>query len=83
MLRIALGALLIMMLARAFWRFVDSVIEGATGRPRRRPAASVTKLVRDPVCGTHIVPKATLSLVTGDTTAYFCSERCLQTFRSR
>lgn len=83
MLRFALAALLVMMLARAFWRFVDSVIEGATGRSRRRPTASPTKLVRDPVCGTHIVPNPALSIVKGGTTAYFCSQRCLQTYRLR
>lgn len=83
MLRFALGALLIVMLARAFWRVVDSVIEGATGRPRQRTGNAPTKLVRDPVCGTHIVPNPSLSVVRGGTTAYFCSDRCLNSFRNR
>ena len=85
MLRFALGALLIVMLARAFWRLVDSVIEGATGRSRsrQRPGTVATKLVRDPVCGTHIVPNPSLSVVHGGTTAYFCSDRCLKSYRAR
>ncbi len=83
MLRFALGALLIVMLARAFWRFVDSVVEGAGGRSRRRPSSAPTKLVRDPVCGTYIVPNPSLSVAHGGTTAYFCSDRCLKSYRAR
>ena len=83
MLRFALGALLIVMLARAFWRLVDSVIEGATGRSRQRPGTVATKLVRDPVCGTHIVPNPSLSVVHGGATVYFCSDRCLKSYRAR
>ena len=83
MLRFSLVALLIVMLARAFWRLVDSVIEGATGRSRQRPGTVATKLVRDPVCGTHIVPNPSLSVAHGGTTAYFCSDRCLKSYKAR
>ena len=85
MLRFALGALLIVMLARAFWKVVDGVVEGATGRPRSsggRTSAAPTKLVRDPVCGTYIVPNPSLSVVRGGNTAYFCSDRCLKSYRA-
>lgn len=84
MLRFALGALLIVMLARAFWKVVDGVVEGATGRSRGgRAAQTPTRLVRDPVCGTYIVPNPSLSVVRGGATAYFCSDRCLQSYRTR
>lgn len=85
MLRFALGALLIVMLARAFWKVVDGVVEGATGRPRPggRATKAATKLVRDPICGTYIVPNPSLSVVRGGATVYFCSDRCLQSFRTR
>lgn len=88
MLRVALGALLIIMLARAFWAVVDGVVEGATGKRqrggggRRGPSQAATKLVRDPVCGTYIVPNPSLSVVRGGTTVYFCSERCLKSYRA-
>jgi YHS domain-containing protein len=84
MLRFSLVALLIVMLARAFWQLVDSVIEGATGGSRQRPGtAAATKLARDPVCGTHIVPNPSLSVVHGGATEYFCSDRCLKSYRAR
>ncbi len=87
MLRLALGALLIIMLARAFWKVVDGVVEGATGRRRTpRPGgvpATPTKLVRDPICGTYIVPNPALSIVKAGTTAYFCSDRCRESYRTR
>jgi YHS domain-containing protein len=74
-----------MIVARAFWRVVDGVIEGATGRrPGPRPARgqSPTKLVRDPVCGTYIVPNAALSLSADGSTHYFCSESCRVQYRN-
>ena len=92
MLRFALGALLIVMLARAFWAVVDGVVEGATGKRqrggggsgggRRGQSQAATKLVRDPVCGTYIVPNPSWSVVRGGTTVYFCSERCLKSYRA-
>jgi len=83
-LRVALGALLIILLARAFWKVVDGVIEGATGRRRvPGPGRVPTKLVRDPVCGTYIVPNPALSVVHAGSTNYFCSDRCLQSYRTR
>ena len=87
MLRIALGALLIIMLARAFWAVVDGVVEGATGQRRggggrRATGQTPTKLVRDPVCGTYIVPNPTWSVARGGATVYFCSERCLKSYRA-
>jgi YHS domain-containing protein len=83
-LRLVLGGLLVIMLARAFWKVVDGVIEGATGRPRaQRAGRAPTKLVRDPVCGTYVVPNPSLSIVKAGTTAYFCSDRCLETYRTR
>ena len=87
MIRFALGALLIVMLARAFWAIVDGVVDGATGRPgrgggRRAGTKAPTKLVRDPVCGTYIVPNPSWSVTRGGVTVYFCSDRCLKSYRA-
>ena len=78
-LRFILLVILFIIVARAFWRVVDGVIEGASGRPRREVRPGM-KLVRDPVCGTHIVPGAH-SLTSGGTTYYFCSEACRDKYR--
>ena len=84
MLRVILIGLLLLLIARAFWRVLDGVLEGATGerrqRQRMRPG---TKLVRDPVCGTHVAPGSALSLSAGATTHYFCSEKCRNEFKRR
>lgn len=89
MIRFLLIAILVMLIARAFWRVVDGIIEaagGSAGRrsgPRRERAAQAVKLVRDPVCGTHVAPRAALSVTADGTTHYFCSERCRDEFRRR
>jgi hypothetical protein len=75
MLRLALVLLLFVFLARAFWRLVDGVIEGASGRAPRQPQGSV-QMVRDPVCGTFVVPDHAVMLTDGPRRLYFCSARC-------
>jgi len=77
--------ILLLLVARAFWKVMDSVISAAGGGgPRatkgRTPAV---RLVRDPVCGTHVAPNAALSLSAGGTTHYFCSEKCRAEYRTR
>ena len=84
MIRFLLLAILLIMVARAFWKLLDSVIEGSRGasaRPHGRTQA--VKLVRDPVCGTYVPPRAPLSITAAGTTHYFCSEHCLNEFRGR
>ena len=76
MLRVVLLALLIVLLARAFWRLVDGVIEGSSGPPRPVGAAQRgVPMARDPVCGTFVVPERAVTLADGPRqTAYFCSD---------
>ena len=75
MIRFVLLAILLLVVARLFWRLVDVVIETVRVEPGRRSAPAV-KLVRDPVCGTYVAPRAALSLTAGGSTHYFCSEEC-------
>ena len=84
MIRYLLVAILLLLIARAFWRLMDGIIEAAGGTSRKRtsPGASAVKLVRDPVCGTYVAPRSALSLSDGGTTHYFCSEDCRRKFRA-
>ena len=84
MLRFILLALLLLLIARAFWRLMDGVMDaaGGTTRSRRRKAASV-QLVRDPVCGTFVVPADALSISQPGGQVYFCSTRCRDQYRAR
>lgn len=84
MLRTILLAILVLLVARAFWRLMDGVIAAAgTGPTHSKGGAPAVKLVRDPVCGTYVAPRAALSATSGGSTHYFCSERCREEFSSR
>ena len=86
MLRWILLSILLIIVARMFWRVMDAVIEAAGGSTRGRRARTQSppvRLVRDPVCGTHVAPNSSLSLSAGGTTHYFCSEECRAEFRRR
>jgi YHS domain-containing protein len=81
--RFALIAILLLVVAWGFWRFVDGIIEAFGGLPARsRGKNKPVKLVRDPVCGTWIAPHNSLGLKAGDVVHYFCSDRCRDAFRS-
>jgi YHS domain-containing protein len=84
-IRFLLLAILLLLIARAFWRVMDGIIEAMGGRPRRGGSsrAPAVKLVRDPVCGTHVAPANALTLTAGGTTHYFCSEDCRRAYSSR
>lgn len=79
MLRFILLTILLIVVARLFWRLVDVVIDAARVEPRHGRAA--VKLVRDPVCGTYVAPGSALSLTAAGSTHYFCSEECRAKFR--
>jgi len=79
LLRVALFLILIAVVLRSAYRFLEGVIEGATGG---NAAASSRRLaghmVKDPVCGTYVVQGRALTAVRGQQTAWFCSPRCQQ-----
>jgi YHS domain-containing protein len=80
-IRVVLIGLLLLLIARAFWRLVDGVIEAAGGKPRKSSQPPPVNLVRDPVCGTFVAPRDSLSLTLRGATHYFCSEQCRTDFR--
>jgi len=82
-LRFVLLTILLLVVARLFWRFMDAVLDAARGGAGSGRRASPVKLVRDPVCGTYVAPRAALSLTAGGSTHYFCSEECRGKFGSR
>lgn len=85
MLRVVLAALLFILVARFLWRLVNGVMEAARGAQpgHRSGGAQAVKLVRDPVCGTYVAPRAALSLTSAGSTHYFCSEACRAAFDNR
>lgn len=86
MIRFLLLAILVLLLARAFWQFIDGLIEAAGGRPARssRPRGQrPVRLERDPVCGTFVAPSTARAVQAGSSTRYFCSDRCLEQWRAQ
>jgi YHS domain-containing protein len=83
-IRFILIAILVLLVARMFWRVVDGIMEGAGGKPRRgRTRSPAVRLVRDPVCGTYVSPQNSFALAARDTTHYFCSEQCRTDYQRR
>jgi hypothetical protein len=84
MLRLVLFIVLGIIVARAFWRLVDGIVEGVNGRPKggrgQVPSRGV-QMVRDPVCGTFILPDHALTIVDGRSRVFFCSGACRDKYR--
>jgi YHS domain-containing protein len=82
MLRVFLIILLVYVAARVVWRLLGGVFEGlGYQRPGNTPQS--VGLVRDPVCGTFVLPSKALTSGSGSNTRYFCSEKCRQDYSHR
>ena len=82
--RFVLFLLLALLVARAFWRLVDGILDGTRGQSRGGSVPSKgVSMVRDPVCGTFVLPERAVTLVNGRTTVNFCSEACRDKYRAR
>jgi YHS domain-containing protein len=83
LMRLALFILFAIFGARAFWSLVDGIVEGVTGkRPGGQVPAPGVAMVRDPVCGTFLVPDHALTLGDGRARLFFCSATCRDKFRA-
>jgi len=84
LLRFVLFIVFAIVVARGFWRLVDGILEGIGGRPPRRkvPTRGV-QMVRDPVCGTFVLPDHALTLVDGRGRLFFCSDACRAKYQAR
>ena len=84
MLRLILFLVLAIFVARAVWRLLDGIIEGASSRrPRGQAPDRGVSMVRDPVCGTFVLPASAVTLVDGRARLYFCSDACRDQYRAR
>ena len=80
-LRVIIIGVLLLLVLRAVRLLIGGIVDTAVRTPPQRETSPPMKLARDPVCGTHVTPRATLSLSSGGTTHYFCSEECRTKFR--
>ena len=82
MVRLIFYIVLIVLLTRALMRLWGGFMEGLSGQPRARVPQRGVQMVRDPVCGTFVVPDRTLMISTGREHVYFCSRTCRDKYRA-
>ncbi|MCU1386159.1 MAG: hypothetical protein JWL71_4856 [Acidobacteria bacterium] len=83
LLKLALFIVFAIVIARAFWRLVDGIVEGVRGGGATRgqvPTRGV-QMVRDPVCGTFVLPDEALMITNGRERVFFCSMACRDKYR--
>jgi uncharacterized protein len=83
MFRIVLVLLLVLLLVRAFRQLAAGVLQGLSGSTDRGVPSKGVQMVRDPVCGTYVLPERAVSLTEGSRRLFFCSDRCRDRFRSK
>ncbi len=81
--RFILFSLLIALVVRAALRFFAGIVEGASGGGARSASQAPTRMVKDPVCGTYVVPSKALTASRDNQTAWFCSPECQQAWQRR
>lgn len=84
-LRLLLILFVLALVVRSIWRFLEGVVEGATGSASRRGHVPQqgARMVRDPICGTFVVQSRALTADRGGQTAWFCSEDCRRRWQAR
>ena len=80
----ALLYLLLIFVARAVWLLVDGIVKGALGHPSSTGVLTRgVQMVRDPVCGTFVVPHRAVMITDRRRQLFFCSANCRDKYRAR
>ena len=86
MVRFILLSVLLTILLRALLRLWAGFVQGVRG-PSSGGSTSVPQrgvhMVRDPVCGTFVVPERAVALSSSAGRQYFCSDACRDKYRTR
>jgi YHS domain-containing protein len=84
MFEVVFYAVLLLFVGRAALSLWGGIKEGLRGPgPGSNVPSRGVQMVRDPVCGTFVVPDRAIALVVGRDHLYFCSTACRDTYRSR
>ena len=78
LLRAVLEFVFVLLAARAVWRLIGGIVQGLGPTDlagARSPQPGVT-MVRDPVCGTFVLPDRALTISDGRARVHFCSPDC-------
>ena len=83
--RFLVWTLLLLVVWRALRSLLSGIVQGASAPPP--PSASPPEkgelMVRDPVCGTFVLPSRSVSMRDRSGTHHFCSDRCRQAYQER
>ena len=84
MIRAVVEFLLLAFVTRAIWLLIGGVIQGlASPAAAPRSPARSARMVRDPVCGTFVLPERAIKLTTGREDRFFCSTACRDMYRAK
>jgi YHS domain-containing protein len=87
LLRSILLLILIALVLRALARAIVVLRAGAPGSPppgrRARGTGQSVHMVRDPVCGTFVIPERALARTDGSRKLFFCSATCRDRYDAR
>jgi YHS domain-containing protein len=91
MLGVVLDVIFTVVAIRAIWKLLQGVMIGMSGDAGSRrspvappgPPAHGVQMVRDPICGTYVVPERAVSVRDGRQAVYFCSEACRDKYRAK
>jgi YHS domain-containing protein len=84
MFEVVFYAVLLLFVGRAALSLWGGIKEGLRGPgPGGNVPSRGVQMVRDPVCGTFVVPDRAIEMTVGRDHLYFCSAACRDTYRSR
>jgi uncharacterized protein len=85
MTRVLVFLLISILLSRWFWHLIAAFLAGLRGESSRTtpPPSQGVQMVRDPVCGTFVLPERAVTLSVGRERLYFCSTACRDNYRAR
>lgn len=83
MVRFVLLAILFALLARALWRLAGGIIVGASLPRHDHAPRHGVRMVRDPVCGTFVLPGRAVMIADHGRPVHFCSATCRDAYRAR
>lgn len=81
--RVIVYVLIVLIALRLLRQLLNGVAQGMRGvGPSRRMDQGV-RMVRDPVCGTFVIPANALAVRDADGVHHFCSDKCRDAFVAR
>jgi len=76
---LVLRLLFVVFIVRSVLRLARGIAQGMRA-PAAPKAPTPVALMRDPVCGTYVVPTSAVTAGSGAQTKFFCSENCRRAY---